>query len=259
MAIGRTNAGGGGGGGLNFKVVGGTTAPTSPKENTIWVNTSVTIPSWAFSATEPGSPVEGMVWISTGTSSTVAFNALKKNDIQAYPVSAKQYVSSQWVSVEAKSYQGGEWVSWIRYLYNKGDMCTALGGEWVAKAVALESSTNKVTPTLTEGDSTLTMSIKSNGGGIVQKNDKIDLTDVDTLSVTGDFTAGSSPAWLKICVWTSIGTYSYQNLAVYLGVSTSGNNATYTIDVSSLEGEYYIGFSLYGTVTKVVLHEMSLK
>ena len=55
--------GGSGGGGLNFKVVGGTTQPTNPTENTIWVNTSVSITDWVFSATEPTTPVEGMVWI----------------------------------------------------------------------------------------------------------------------------------------------------------------------------------------------------
>lgn len=261
MAIGRTNAGAGGSGGVNFKVVGGTTEPASPKENTIWVNTSVTIPSWAFSATEPESPVAGMVWISTGISSVVEFNALKKNAIQVYPISAKQYVDGQWVNVEAKIYQNGEWIQWstlVTYLYNNGDSCTENGGEWVAEGVALESGTNKVVPTLTEGDSTLTMSIKSSGGGIVRKNEKIDLTGFDTLSVTGDFSVGSSSAWLVIVVWTSIGTYSYQNRAASNGIGTSGNNATYTIDVSELEGEYYIGFSIYGTVSKLVLREMSL-
>ena len=45
--------GAGGGTPLNFKVVGGTSAPSNPKENTIWVNTSTAITSWDFSATEP--------------------------------------------------------------------------------------------------------------------------------------------------------------------------------------------------------------
>ena len=108
MAIGRTNVGGGGGG-LNFKVVGVSAQPGNPKENTIWVNTDTEITSWAFSATEPESPVEGMVWIVTGTSSTVEFNALKKNGIQVYPVSCKQYVSGAWADRFAYVYQNGAW------------------------------------------------------------------------------------------------------------------------------------------------------
>ena len=43
----------GGGAGLNFKVVGGTTQPSNPKENTIWVETDTKIAGWNFSATEP--------------------------------------------------------------------------------------------------------------------------------------------------------------------------------------------------------------
>ena len=108
MAIGITNVGGGGGW-LNFKVVGGTSQPINPKENTIWVNTETEISGWVFSAEEPGEPAEGMVWIYTGISSTVEFNALKKNGIQVYPVSAKQDVGGAWVTKHLKVYQKGEW------------------------------------------------------------------------------------------------------------------------------------------------------
>ena len=55
-----TRRGGGGIAGLNFKVVGGTTQPTNPKENTIWVNTNTDITSWVFSAGQPESPTEGL-------------------------------------------------------------------------------------------------------------------------------------------------------------------------------------------------------
>ena len=48
--------GAGGGASLNFKVVGGTAAPASPKENTVWVNTSTAITGWAFCMEEPETP-----------------------------------------------------------------------------------------------------------------------------------------------------------------------------------------------------------
>lgn len=50
------NMGGGGNSGgieLNFKVVGGTSAPSSPIENTIWINTSAEITGWRFCAKDP--------------------------------------------------------------------------------------------------------------------------------------------------------------------------------------------------------------
>jgi hypothetical protein len=84
----------GGGAPLNFKVVGGTTEPLILKENTIWIDTDSEISSWIFSAKEPTNFTEGMVWffMSTTSSGIVEFNALKKNGIQIFPVSAKQYL-----------------------------------------------------------------------------------------------------------------------------------------------------------------------
>lgn len=80
MIFNMTN-GGSGSTSLNFKVVGGTTEPTSPFENMIWVNTDAEITSWIFSSTTPETPAEGMVWFLVSTSSDYEFNALKKDGI----------------------------------------------------------------------------------------------------------------------------------------------------------------------------------
>lgn len=117
--IGITNAGGGGGG-LNFKVVGGTVQPSSPSENMIWVNTSVAITSWVFSTTAPANPVAGMAWFAISSSSSVAFNAVKKNGIWVYPTACQQYVSGAWVTKTAKTYQSGAWKDWQLTLYKAG-------------------------------------------------------------------------------------------------------------------------------------------
>lgn len=121
--LGRTNTCGGGSGGLNFQVIGGTTAPSNPKENMIWVNTSTTISSWVFSATKPEGMQERDVWFQTGTSSSIEFNALKKNGIQVCPIAAKQYVNGSLVTVGASIYTGGSWEVFsaeINVLYDSG-------------------------------------------------------------------------------------------------------------------------------------------
>lgn len=105
--------GGSGGASLNYKIVGGTSAPSNPKENTIWVNTSTAITSHVFSATQPTGSA-GMVWIKTGTTSNVDFNAIKKNSINVYPIEAKQYVSGAWVDRTSEIYQGGAWKEFVR-------------------------------------------------------------------------------------------------------------------------------------------------
>lgn len=112
------NLGGGGGAPLNFKVV-GNPQPTNPKENTIWLNTDVPIGRWYFSATQPEGLNAGDVWFFIGVSSPVAFNALKKNGVMVYPISAKQYIDGAWIAVTAQIYQGGEWVAWVEtYMVN---------------------------------------------------------------------------------------------------------------------------------------------
>ena len=123
--------GGGGGAGLNFKVVGGTSAPSNPTTNTIWVNTSAKITSWVFHATQP-SAVEGKLWIRIGKSSTAPFNAVKENRVTVYPISAKQYVNGAWVDKTAKIYQYGEWADWWNgELYENGNQF--FGGDGIVK------------------------------------------------------------------------------------------------------------------------------
>ena len=174
------NVSGGGGTALNFRVVGGTTAPTNPAENCIWVNTDTPITSWIFSATKPSPAEAGMVLITTGTSSTVEFNALKKNDIQVYPISAKQYVSGAWVDKDAKSYHNGKWVDWVTYLLNGADTCDSITGGWsVRKHIANYPSIG--TADFTKAGITLTN--PNNTSVSVMTNNKIDLSNKKSIIV----------------------------------------------------------------------------
>jgi hypothetical protein len=105
---------------LNFNVVSGADKPTNPKENTIWVFMASAITGWYFGSDEPDVREEGTLWITTGASSNVAFNALKKNNLKVYPISAKHYRSGAWVEKPAKIYQNGAWsdfIDWDTYLY----------------------------------------------------------------------------------------------------------------------------------------------
>lgn len=238
--IGRTNAGGGGGG-LNFKVVGGTSAPSSPKENTIWVNTSVAITGWVFSATAPSSPAAGLVWIPTGESSAVDFNALKKNGIQVYPVSAKQYVGGAWVDKTAKIYQGGAWKELITYLYNKGNECTDLTGGWAATAAKPSGSgSTAVSPAVTKGTDSITLSMYSGYGnyriGYLATAKSIDLTNyskitinVTKLSVKGEIIVSNSK---------TSGFSKAASMQFSVGVNV--------LDISSLNGKYYVLLGMGG-------------
>ena len=250
--------GAGGGASLNFKVVGRTSAPASPKENTIWVNTSTTITSWVFSATQPTGST-GRVWISVGASSPVAFNALKKNNITVYPLSAKQYVSGAWVDKEAKSYQNGAWVDWWSgVLYENGDEYENITGGWIGTPKKYDSGCNAVEANITRGTTTITMKPNGDGSCIVHTANKIDLTNYSKLVFDGKVSGASSYASLaNMRVWSDFGTYQTSKAAATASLQYHSDGVV-TLDISKLTGSYYVGFGLHASGT-VVMRSMHLE
>lgn len=245
MAWGNGNLGGGGGG-FNYKVVGGTSRPSNPKENMIWVNTDVEITSHIFSATQPENPVEGMVWFAIGTSSNAAFNALKKNTLTVYPTACKQYVSGAWVSKTAKTYQGGKWVDWWSgQLYTPGNEWESFTGGWVTAAKKSNSSASQTAtaPTVTRNANSIAFSQTTGNAGIAYCATKIDLKNVSTITALGSFkNGGNSDRHLRLVVCSNLGTYVDTDVAAET-TSTSGNTITsMSCDVSALSGTYYVGF-----------------
>lgn len=237
----------GGGGGLNFKVVGGTTQPTNHTENTIWVNTSVSITDWVINATEPTAPKEGMVWITTDKSSSAEFNALKKNGIMVYPISAKQYIGGAWVGVTAKSYQGGEWVDWITpddlFYYSKQSY------KWTGKGMQNSIGHNDTAkdPTITTlSDGSVEISLSSSGNQftscVYQMDDLIDFTSLNRVIFKGAATGTPEQVLLSIVpsgadAWGADKQYGGDSVAYF---PVSSINKEYAIDVSALSGFYRV-------------------
>lgn len=239
--------GGGGSSPLNFKVVGGTSAPSSPKENMIWVNTdTIEIPEYYFSVTQPESTTPGAVWILTSTSSTVEFNALKKCGIQVYPISAKQYIGGEWVDKIAKSYQNEQWVDWwTGNLYDNGDLVENITGGWTAKEYACGigyTGNTLVKPNLTFNDTNISASLPSNGSGIIHITNLIDVSNFSTLRISCMASWGGGEA--RLCLWPNTDGKWDTNAAASL---TFTKNATdvYELAIDNLSGNYYIGIGLY--------------
>ena len=247
---------GGAGAGLNFKVVGGTTQPANPKENTIWVNTSEEITSWVFSSEEPEAPEEGMVWFSTGTESNLTFNALKENGLQVYPSLVKQYDGNAFVSADAFIYQDGEWKS-----FYDGVLCTSdneftyITGGWVAdKNFTPWNDPNvAIAPTVTKDYDSITLKMGLDQTGSYHTKNKVDVSKYTTLCVDV-VSANCNNGYLMLFLMNSIGTGVVDNAAAWtilLGNGAQNFKGTKSIDLGSksLSGEYYIGLSMrtYGT------------
>lgn len=231
----------GGGSSLNYEVVGGTSAPSSPSENTIWINTSTTITSHIFSATEPENPSKGIVWISTGNSSQVAFSATEENPVMIYPLSAKQYVSGAWVDVTAKSWQGGKFVEWFTYFYNRGDQCTDITGGWNA------AKNTNATATFNTSSISFGYSTASNTQLIVHTKNKVDVTKLKKITALIDVTvSGGYANELCIGLYNNTPTYSATPTA-YAGTTNTGTDILLELNVESYTGSYYIGFKSVGS------------
>lgn len=220
----------GGGTSLNFKVV-GNPQPENPKENTIWIDTDTPVDGWMLGAAQPENPTEGMVWISTGTSSSVPFNALKKNGITVYPLSAKQYVGGAWVDKTAQIYKSGVWVDFVTYLFANGDECKQITGGWY---IAINTSPNNATYSNSNGHLNLKLTISYNITASTKNT--IDLTDVDTIVVKATTVTGSYVA-LKVKNDASGGTSA---TLVSANIAPGENK----IDVSQITGSYYVAFEV---------------
>lgn len=241
--------GGGGGTPLNFNVV-GNPQPTNPKENTIWLNTDVPIGRWYFSATQPEGLNEGDVWFPTGTYSNVAFNALKKNGIQVYPISAKQYIGGAWVDKQAKSYQGGAWKEWSVYLYDYGQEYTELTGGWIETNP--QSGLGWPKGTTTKNADNLYIAVPDDGyssGFATAKT--IDVTSFNTLKfdvVLKDV----AYARFNLCTGTN---YADSSIASCDPMHVTSNEVI-SLDISKVTGKYKVSMGVWGGTSKATIRRI---
>ena len=248
---------------LNFEVVGGTSAPANPKENTIWVNMSTKIADWHFSATRPTNPVNGTVWICVGASSGVNFNALKNNELMVYPIRVERFIQgindsgeySSWDTKELKIYQNGEWKDGFAYLYLNGDTCDHITGGYQSLTVGNGSKSCDMNESSIYVSATGDPQYTAMAGACT--NNKIDLTNIKTIYVEGNCSSYQHSGWIGIRVHQNmeLGDNKYSAQA---WITQTGDFVT-SIDVSGLSGYYYVivcalGYSggyAKGTITKI--------
>lgn len=235
---------------LNFEVVGGTTQPTNPNENTIWVNTSTEITKWTFSVEEPETTTLGTIWIKVGVLSDTPFNALKKNALILYPLYASQYINSAFEITPAKIYYNGAWVSFDAYptfLFYYSRQSYA----WQARAWGLQSGNpTGVTPTVvTNADGSVSITVSASGAaGCYELVEDFDLTGVTALKLTCSIsTTSSSVSDLRLIVVPRNAAYWYPSKLAEVVMNKAGDHeVTLPINIS---GKYDIVIAMYHNVS----------
>lgn len=254
----NVTGGGGGSGGFNFKIVGGTTEPSNPKENTIWVHTDQKITGWSFNDKEPTNPFEGLIWILNISNKKRINNGLKKNEIALYIAKTKQYLSGEWVDMFNQVFLDGSWTRLATYLYDNGDQCTDISGGWAGYAQK-EGNDSAQAPTVTHYDDHVNVNFDKQYGGSSFHNGKaMSFDGYDTLYIVLD----AKKVWeLNVRVTTTVSGRISQGEVAKAVVSTTGMQ-TITIPIAELNDSYYINFGQHfygdGTLADIDLYEIYL-
>lgn len=243
MAHGFKHGGvGGSTGGSELVIVGGTTRPSKPSQNMVWVNTGIDITEYALYATEPESPVEGMVWITIADSGDIKIVSPVRGDwITVYPISAKQYISGAWLDVEAKSYQNGTWVEWItkKYLFKSGEGALVGFSKGTSHACTISQTTTSVK---------ITTTAVAGGEGLWITSDKHNLSKAKAVQIRAKCTPKSYTSdadWNGKFLVTSAKITDVASVPSAVAITTLTENSVetvYEIDVFNLDNSYYIGF-----------------
>lgn len=249
----------GGGAGLKLKVVGGTAAPSSPRENTLWVNTDTEISGYAFAVNQPVNPVEGMVWFQTGLDASAPINIDRKNTVMLYPVDCMQYISGAWTAKKAQTYMGGVWLEWWQgELYADGNTFDSTTGGFVG--VPFTATAPAVTY---NADNVKLVQANQTWGGLWRTNNLIDLSNYSSLSLTySGWWIQDSENDLRLAVLPQ-NAADISAAAAYLQRKSPSDGGTYTVtlDVSALTGKYYLGiymYARYGDQT-INVHDLHLE
>lgn len=267
----------GGGNLLRLKVVGSTSAPSNPKENTIWIKTSVPILGCQVFFNEltygdfwkgqgngsvyiPFQAANSSYWASTGANITVQKRSFAEFNVNF--LGCKQLINDEWVSMDAYIYHGSSWIQfssvWNGELYMEGTWYTANTGDWTALGKELESdSYTPMAPSVQNETNYFKLSFPSDGSGMFYL--AMDLSQYTTLHFEGELNPYRSEQEIRarLNIWSSIGTYTTSNVVAYLAKSGL-NNGVGSIDVSSLNGTYYIGFNLYQEYSNILCKKLYL-
>lgn len=248
MAIGRTNCGGGAA--LNFEVKAYASLlllPASAKENSIAIITDLAMSEFMFAYDRPTTRSNGAalsggeVWLFNDTIGIYTVNALKKNMIKLYPSSkCEQYnaATATWVAREVRLFRNGAWQELFIYYFNNGDN-TPLTGGWAigqsSQGHASVSSAGGIWLSHERDDS-----VKPTASATT--NNAIDLTNIKTIYIYCTVIMTNPSVTFEVRNASS----AVASIVIGGGGYSGGVPNTFTLDVRTLTGQYYLRFVLNG-------------
>ena len=136
----------------------------------------------------------------------------------------------------------------ILYLRNGIDDCDADTGGWISEARAWgENVAGAGAPIVDKSNNTwIVLTQNYAKGGLYRTVNKIDLSQYNTLAVELAVSANDShPEYFTFGVWSELLEYYRYNLAAYYNPLSNIGSTVINIDISKLNGSYYVGYGLY--------------
>ena len=256
MAKGFKHGGSGGANPLNFTVkaypseVELNTATAA--KNTIGVVTNNPITGWHFTIEQPENMKDGEVWFGTGKFSAVEFNALKKNNVTVYPISAKQMVSGTLKDVTAKTYRDAQWVEWWDgYLYKNGNEYNEITGGWQAREWGYNTNNPaKSAPVITKDTNSITVTFSAkNTCGVMETANDIDLSGKSVLKVNiTELNTTGSNVGLRFAVVPRNATYWGTSAVAIVEITSVGEHS---VDLTGVNKDQKYDIILGGSTSTV--------
>lgn len=245
-----------GGAGLNVKVISASALPQSPKENTVWVNTSVPMGAWQFCPAQPtarpdGSALQaGDVWIRLYPTSNAKLNALKltaskRNGVMLYLSGCWQYVGGAWTSKPVQVYLGGQWLTpqTVSYLYNQGAAPMGIAVDLITNSsgcIVFDTASILITGPWDEAARAYAQCY-------------VDLTAYTTLKVT--YAVSSGYCTLQAAVSSISGGVAGEGL-IAIASRPEATSGVMALDISSISGACYVKV---GSVNSVMTASQTMR
>ena len=120
-------------------------------------------------------------------------------------------------------------------------------GGWISEARAWgENVAGAGAPIVDKSNTWIVLTQNYAKGGIYRTVNKIDLSQYNTLVVELAVSATDShPEYFTFGIWSELGTYFRYNLAAYWNPTDNIGSTVISIDISNLNGSYYVGYGLY--------------
>lgn len=138
-------------------------------------------------------------------------------------------------------------LTYILYLRDGIDDCDADTGGWISEARAWgENAAGAGAPIVDKSNTWIVLTQNYAKGGLYRTVNKIDLSQYNTLFVElAVNSTDSHPEYFTFGIWSELGTYYKYNMAAYWNPTSNIGSTIISIDISKLNGSYYVGYGLY--------------